>query len=551
MPKMNINSMNNLSMRGSRLVLCALLLAWSLVICPWTSAAPARPNIIFILADDLGYGDVGAYKKLPSKIPTPNIDRIAAEGVRFTDAHSPSSVCSPTRYALLTGRYAWRTRLQRGVIAQWGAPLLAPERLTVAELLREQGYATGMFGKWHLGFSWPTKDGQPPTTGANQLSNVDYTQPIGSGPTAHGFDHYFGVDVPNFPPYCFIENDRTVGTPTVPAPGRDQQFNRPGPMLPGWKLEDILPELTKRATQWIEKSAKSGKPFFAYVPFTSPHYPVVPSAEFRGKTKVGAFGDFVHQTDWCVGQILDALKRAGAAENTLVIFTSDNGPEVTGEVDPGAYDRVQRYQHHSMDGLRGAKRDLWEAGHRVPFVARWPARIKPGTVSDETICHVDFLRTVAAIVEAPLPDNAAEDSVNILPALLGQKSATPLREATVHHSSSGKFAIRKGDWVFIDAPTGDDNGARGEPAWFRQERGYTGHTHPGELYNLREDLLQRRNLYGERPEIVRELKELLARYQRNGRSTPGEAQTNDARIGGPAQPPSAPKSAQKKAGTKQ
>jgi len=508
----------------------------------------SKPNIIFMLADDLGYGDVGCYKKQPSKIPTPNIDRIAAGGVRFTDAHSPSSVCTPTRYALLTGRYAWRTRLQRGVIAQWGAPLLAPERLTVAELLREQGYTTGMFGKWHLGWSWTTKDGQPAVTGPNQLSNVDFAKPIGAGPTAHGFDYYFGVDVPNYPPYCFIENDRTVGLPTVPAPGRELQFNRPGPMLPGWKLEDILPEITRRAVNWIETSAKSGKPFFAYVPFTSPHYPVVPSAAFRGKTTVGDYGDFVHETDWCVGQILDALQRAGAADNTLVIFTSDNGPEITGEVDPGVYDRVQRYQHHSMDGLRGAKRDLWEAGHRVPFVARWPARIPAGSVSEETICHVDFMRTVGAILDVKLPEQAAVDSVNILPALLGQKSERPLREATVHHSASGKFAIRRGDWVFIDAPSGDDNGAKGEPAWLKQQRGYQPHSHPGELFNLREDLLERTNHFAARPELVRELKDLLARYQRDGRSTPGTSQTNDVPIGG-GQPAgkAAPKKASKKA----
>jgi arylsulfatase A-like enzyme len=509
------------------LALASLLLAATVAL----ATAPSRPNFVFILADDLGYGDVGAYKKQPSKIPTPHIDRIAAEGIRFTDAHSPSSVCSPTRYALLTGRYAWRTRLQRGVIGPWGAPLLAPERLTVAELLREHGYTTGIFGKWHLGLVWPTKDGQPPASGPDQLSNVDYSQPIGGGPTAHGFDYWFGVDVPNYPPYCFMENDRTVGTPTVPAPGREQQFNRPGPMIPGWKLDNILPEITRRAAQWVEQCAKAGKPFFAYVPLTSPHYPVVPSAAFRGKTRAGNYGDFVHETDWCVGQILDALQRAGVAHNTLVIFTSDNGPEITGEVNPGAYDRIQQYRHHSMDGLRGAKRDLWEGGHRVPFVARWPARIPPGTVSDETICHVDFMRTVAAILNIALPDHAAEDSFNILPALLGQKPPQPLREATVHHSGSGRFAIRKGDWVLIDASTGDDNGPRGEPAWFRQERGYTGHSHPGELYNLRDDLLQRNNLYGERPEIVRELKELLARLQRDGRSTPGPALTNDVPIG--------------------
>lgn len=490
----------------------------------------SRPNIILILADDLGYGDVGCYKKQPSKIPTPNVDRIAAEGIRFTDAHSPSSVCSPTRYGLLTGRYAWRTRLQNGVVAPWGPPLFAPDRLTVPELVKRQGYATAMIGKWHMGLDWPTKDGRPPSSGPDRLSNVDFTKPIGNGPTAHGFDYYFGVDVPNYPPYCFIENDRTLGIPTLPDTGRADGFNRPGPMLPGWRLVDILPELTQRAVKIVEDAAKRQQPFFLYFAMTSPHYPVVPAPEFQGKTPVGDFGDFVVQTDWCVGQVLDALARAGVADNTLVIFTSDNGPEITGEVDPGAYDRIQRYQHHSIDGLRGAKRDLWEGGHRVPFVARWPDRIKPGSLSNETICHVDVIRTVATVVGEHLPDTAAEDSHNILPALLGEPLARPIREATIHHAASGRFAIRKGDWVLINAPTGDDNGRRGEPDWLKQQRGYLPHDQPCELYNLRDDLIERSNLYAEQPEIVRELKTLLEKLVSNGRSTPGAARQNDVPI---------------------
>jgi arylsulfatase A-like enzyme len=240
--------------------------------------------------------------------------------------------------------------------------------------------------------------------------------------------------------------------------------------------------------------------------------------------------------------MLEALHRAGAAENTLVIFTSDNGPEITGEVDPGAYDRIQRYQHHSIDGLRGAKRDLWEGGHRVPFVARWPDRIKPGLVSDETICHVDFMATVAKLLDVKLLESAAVDSVSILPALLNEKREAPLREATVHHSGSGKFAIRKGDWVLIDAPSGDDNGPRGEPTWLKQQRGYEAHSLPGELFNVREDLIERHNQYSERPEVVQELKALLKKYQLDGRSTPGAPQPNDVTPGSsPSQGKSRPK----------
>src|SRR5262249_36456304 len=247
-------------------------------------------------------------------------------------------------------------------------------------------------------------DGRPPASGADRLSNVDFTRPIADGPTTRGFDSYFGVDLPNYPPYCFIDNDRTVGIPS--APNRPE-FNRPGPMLPGWQWVEIMPELTRRAVAFIEGAAKPAnrKPFFLYFPLTAPHYPVVPAPEFRGRSGAGDYGDFVAQVDWTVGQVLAALRRAGVAEETLVILTSDNGPEVTGEVNPGVYDRARRYGHYSMDGLRGAKRDTWEGGHRVPFLARWPGHIRAGTMSGETVCHVDLLTTVAALLGETLPEN--------------------------------------------------------------------------------------------------------------------------------------------------
>ncbi len=507
--------------------LCALLLLAPL---PALPATAARPNIVFILADDLGYGDVGCYNP-QSKIPTPHLDRLAAEGMRFTDSHAPTSVCTPTRYAILTGRYAWRSRLQRGVLGPWDQPLIAADRLTVASLLQQQGYATACVGKWHLGWTWPTRDGQPPRSGDDRLSNVDFTRPVADGPTTRGFDHYFGVDVPNYPPYCFINDNRTAGLPSAPDTGRADGFNRPGPMLPGWKLVNILPELTRHAVKWVEDSARSKLPFFLYFALTSPHYPVVPAPEFKGKSGAGDFGDFVVQTDWTVGQILDALRRTGVADETLVIFTSDNGPEITGEVNPGAYDRARQFQHYSMGALRGAKRDTWEGGHRVPFLARWPGRIQPGTSSDETICHADFMATVAALLGTKLPPNAAEDSFNLLPVLLGETHPKPIREATVHHSGSGRFALRRGDWVLINAPSGDDNGPRGEPQWLKDERGYPKNAPGGELFNVRDDTAERRNQFASHPEVVRDLKALLDRYQRDGRSTPGPAQKNDVLIG--------------------
>ena len=489
--------------------------------------AVEKPNIVLILADDLGYGDLGCYNR-DSKIPTPYLDELARGGMRFTDAHSPSSVCSPTRCALLTGRYSWRTRLQRNVLGPWDGPLIPPERLTVGKLLQQHGYSTACIGKWHLGLTYATTDGQPPTSRGNPMTNVDFTKPIADGPTTRGFDRYFGTPVPNYPPYCFVENDHTVGLPTERASGG--LFNIPGPMVPGWKLENILPELTRHATQWIDDTAKTQKPFFLYFALTSPHYPVVPAPAFIGKSKAGAYGDFVHQTDWSIGQVLEALKRNNVADNTLVIFTSDNGPEVTGEVNPGAYDRVQQFRHRSAGELRGAKRDVWEGGHRVPFITRWPGKTPTQSVSDETMCHVDLMATVAAILGAKLPDNTAEDSVNVLPVLLGERRSAPFREATVHHSAQGKFAIRKGDWVLIDAPGGDDNGARGEPKWMKDERGYTNHNQPGELFNVREDLPERHNRFADQPQLVGELKALLQKYKREGRSTPGKLQKNDGEV---------------------
>lgn len=504
---------------GTRLPVCCVALAFA-CLAPARAAEQTKPNIVYILADDLGYGDVGCYNPA-SKIPTPNIDRLAREGARFTDAHAPSAVCTPTRYALLTGRYAWRTRLQRNVLGPFSQPLIGEKQLTVPAMLRAQGYATACIGKWHLGWGWAK-----PGDGGNR----DFTKPIPEGPTTRGFDLYFGTDVPNYPPYCFLENDRTVGIPSADAPvGRDS-FNIAGPMLPGWKLVDVLPGLEKQAVEYVAKAAKSDKPFFLYLPLTSPHYPVVPAAEFKGKSKAGDFGDFVVQTDHVVGAVLDALKKTGVAEKTLVILTSDNGPEITGEVQPGAYDRLKDFGHASMGPLRGAKRDAWEGGHRVPFIARWPGKIKAGTECDETVCNVDLMATLAALLDVKLPADAGADSVNVLPALLGEKRKRPLREATVHHSGQGKFAIRKGNWVLIFAPTGDDNRKQGEPDWFRMDRGYRAHTEAGELFDLLTDPTQKDNLYAAKPETVKELSALMERYVTEGRSTAGPKQMNDVRV---------------------
>lgn len=487
-----------------------------------SGAKRQRPNIVYILADDMGYGDL-ACQNPESKIPTPNLDRLASEGIRFTDAHSPSAVCSPTRYGILTGRYCWRTRLKRGVMWHWDKPLIGAERLTVGKLLQDHGYDTACIGKWHLGMDWPTTDGKKPVgMGRGNVkdsgSNVDFAGAITNGPTSRGFDYYFGTAVPNFPPYCFIENEKTVGIPTEPKP--NDMFGGSGPMLKGWKLDEILGGLQEKAVEYIDaKGGKvknkafrqtAGKPFFLYMPLTAPHTPIAPAAEFIGKSKAGAYGDFVNQVDHVVGRVMDALARNGFADDTLVIFTSDNGsPGRDGTNMSGATSSVRRYEHNPSHIFRGIKADVWDGGHRVPFIARRPGRIKAGAVSDETICHVDLIATCAAILGYKLPADAGEDSYNILPALHGRKLDKPIREATVHHSGNGMFAIRQGRWKLILGKGSGGWSGRGEKD-----------DPPIQLYDMSSDVRERKNLCKEHPDVVERLTKLLKKYREQGRSRP-------------------------------
>ena len=502
--------------------LASLCLAIAVVFSDSAAAAePADPpNIVFILADDLGYGDVNCYNPA-GKIPTPHIDRLASGGMRFTDAHAPSAVCTPTRYAALTGRYAWRTRLKSGVLWQYDEPLIEPGRLTVPQLLRDHGYRTAAIGKWHLGLNWPFTSDEAAERcrkgggDAALCSDIDWTKPITGGPVERGFDYYFGVNAPNFAPYAFLENDRIVGPPPsvrVEKSVGGRLSEHAGPAQIGFDRRQIAPTLARKAAEWIGTAGKvPGKPFFLYLALTGPHSPIIPNDRFKGKSGIGDYGDFVMEMDWTVGEVMNALERAGLVRNTLVILTSDNGPENWN------YAEARERKHYAMGPLRGVKRDTWEGGHREPFIASWPARVPAGTTNAEVICHADLLATVAALVGATLPENAGEDSYNILPALLGAKSDRPIREATVHHGGNGRLAIRQGNWVLIDGKTGDANK---EPPWFRQERGYTPHPFPGELYNLTEDLAERHNRYGEQPETVARLKALLETYKSRGRSAP-------------------------------
>jgi arylsulfatase A len=466
----------------------------------------AKPNIVVLYADDMGYGDLGIQNP-HSKILTPHLDQLAREGTRFTDAHSSSGICTPSRYALLQGRYHWR-KFHR-IVNAFEAPVLDTSRPTLAAMLKDKGYRTACIGKWHLGWDWDAirKPGSEPKSIAPE--SFDWTKPIPGGPLSFGFDYYFGDDVPNFPPYAWFENDRILEAPTtmVAPPGQPSEGSwetRPGPSVKDWDFWGVMPKLTEKAVEWIG-SQKQNEPFFLYFPFTSPHAPVVPSREFVGKSGANGYGDFVVQTDAAVGRVLDALRKHGFAENTLVIFSADNGPEHY------AYSRIQKHDHRSMGPLRGLKRDIWEGGHRVPFVARWPGKIPANSVSDELLSQIDIYATCAAIVESPLPKGVAEDSYNQLDLLVGK--APSARDTLVHNTHPNSFALRHGKWVLLRAKTGAGSNV---PEWFNKAGGYTPNDQPGELYNLETDIAQKSNLYAQFPDKVRDLSQLLDKVRSGG-----------------------------------
>ncbi len=474
-----------------------------------SSQIKQAPIIVYILADDFGYGDLHSMNPERGKISTPHLDRLATQGMRFTDAHSGSSVCTPTRYGLLTGRYAWRTHLQRGVLdGTDDPPLIDSGRLTVASFLKQRGYATAAIGKWHLGFD----SERPPVVREPENENDKKTKtgktgeaglPVGSkimdGPVARGFDTFWGCSNARTMS-GLIENDRVI--------------ERIQPIT-------MLPRLGQRAVKYIgehAKDAKAGKPFFLYLPLTSPHTPILPTPEWKGKSGLGDYGDFVMQTDAVVGDVLAAIDNAGIADNTLVFFTADNGCSPAAKTD-----ELEKQGHFASAQFRGYKADVWEGGHRVPFLVRWPNRIMPGSQSAQTICHVDFLATCADILGVKLPDTAGEDSVSILPALLGTDKTT-IREAVVHHSIDGKFAIRQGHWKLAFC---SGSGGWGSPKDLdASQRGLP----DVQLYDLSTDLSESINVQAENPEVVLRLTRLLEHYVSYGRSTPGIQLANDVAI---------------------
>lgn len=496
------------------------------------AAAAATPNIIVILADDLGYGDLRCYQPA-SKIPTPHLDRLAADGVRFTDAHTPSAVCTPTRYGLLTGRYSWRTTLKRGVLDGFDPSLIEPGRVTLAALLKQQGYVTACVGKWHLGMTWTRKDGTPMISRQEAKvgihrggEEIDYTRETRGGPLEQGFDSWFGISASlDMSPYAFIEGRRVTELPTDVQPGfRENALSTStGAKAPGFKLEDVLPEFTRRAVGFVESRAGKPEPFFLYFPLPSPHLPVVPTAEWQGRTGAGIYADFTAQTDATVGAVLSALERTRQAENTLVLFSSDNGG-LWHRWEPRERDDVAGYKptprgtynldhgHRSNAGLRGTKADIWEGGHRVPLIVRWPARVKPA-VSDALVELNDLYATVAEIIGRKLSDDMAEDSFSFLPVLTGAPTAGPRRTFAVHHAISGLFALREGPWKYIPA--------RGSGGFSFPK---TVQAKPGEptsqLYRLDTDLAETQNLAAEEPAVAQRLAARLEQIKSSQRTRP-------------------------------
>ena len=489
----------------------------------------STPNILFVLCDDLGYGDVRCLNP-NGKIATPNMDRLAREGMIFTDAHTSSSVCTPTRYGLMTGRYNWRSRLQTHVLGGLSPRLIEQDRMTLASLLKARGYHTACVGKWHLGMDWARIEGKQITElgiePVSQNRNVDYSQPIKNGPNSVGFDEYFGISGSlDMVPYTYIENDRVVALPSDDREfammfGRKGRNTRLGPAAPGFDATNVLPDFTKRAISVIERQAadaKQGKPFFLYLPFASPHTPVLPTAEWLGKSGLNPYADFVMQQDACLGQLLETLDRTGLTENTLVVFTSDNGcsPEAK-------FDELLAKGHNPSHVFRGHKADIYEGGHRVPFLVRWPGRVKPGTTTDHLTCLTDFMATTADIVGSKLPENAAEDSISFLPTLLGQTDK-PSRGTLVSHSINGSFAIRDGMWKLCLCP--------GSGGWSTPRPGQKGaDLPPVQLFNLRDDIGEKTNLHDQHPEVVERLTALLNKQVTDGRSTPGAPQKNAVEV---------------------
>jgi len=492
----------------------------------------SQPNIVYILTDDLGYGDVGGLNP-HNKINTPQIDRLAVDGLTFTEAHASSAVCTPSRYSILTGRYNWRSTLKKGVLGGFSRPLIEQDRLTVADLLRNQGYQTACIGKWHLGLEWVRLPGAKVSLNAdsdtdeasnNSLRNagagVDFTKPISDGPTTHGFDYFFGISASlDMPPYTYIENDRVTAQPTIlkgSLTGADGKHTRIGPQAPGFNAVDVLPTFTRHAIDYIDQHAGNGKPFFLYLALPTPHTPIAPSVEWLGKSGLNYYADYVMETDDSIGKVLAALDRDGLATNTLVVFASDNGCSPAAD-----FPYLLSHGHDPSAGRRGYKADIYDGGHRIPLIVRWPGHVTPDTQNGDFVCLGDFMATCADIFGVKLPDNAAEDSISMLPLLLGQADPAP-RDTLVESSINGSFGIRQGRWKLAFCP---DSGGWSYP---RPGKDNTDGWPRFQLFDCVADPAEKTNVMDLHPEIVNRLGHLMRDYIIKGRSTPGALEKNDS-----------------------
>lgn len=480
-------------------------------------SAASKPNIIVILADDMGVGDVSHNG---GKAPTPHIDQLASEGMRFTDAHTSSSVCTPTRYAILTGRYNWRSPLKNGVLGGNSPTLIRNGETILPKFLGTGGYHSSVIGKWHLGLDWEKLD-KPASAAEGETKgtgwSIDFTKKAKHGPVELGFSEDFLYPASlDMAPYVYLRNDKTIDLPTISNTFWGK--NRMGPAVKGMEPQQVLGDLAREARAFIGRQAKTDEPFFLYLPLTSPHTPITPSKEWLGKSGIGTYGDFIMETDWVVGQVLAELKAQNIADNTVVIFTTDNG------CSPSAgFPALAKHHHHPSGEFRGHKADIFEGGHRVPFIVRWPGHVKPATTSDRTICQTDIYATCAEITGQALADANAPDSISILPTLAGKEQDA--RPATIHHSINGSFAIRKGPWKLCLCPgSGGWSNPTPAQAWKNKKLPRV------QLYNLTEDPAETTNLQDKHPDMVNELVAELANLVHNGRSTAGPKQKNDGKV---------------------
>jgi arylsulfatase A len=474
-----------------------------------------RPNVVYILADDMGYGDVSCLNP-GCAFQTPHVDALAASGMAFTDAHAASAVCTPSRYAILTGRYPWRSELKEGVLNGYSAPLIEQGRPTVASMLRQQGYQTAVVGKWHLGMGMPFADAvdAPCEHAWDSNPNVDYTQPVSPSPNDYGFDQSFCIAASlDMPPYVYIENGRFTQTPDRMTKNTGKGFWREGPTAPDFRHEDVLPTFTQNALDLIDSFGQ--EPFFLYFPLPAPHTPILPSARFQGASGTNAYGDFVLMCDDVVGQIRAKLADNGLLDNTIVIFASDNGCSPMAD-----FEELMAAGHNPNYIFRGHKADIYEGGHRIPLLVSWPNMIQPGTVCHKLVSLSDLYATLADILGASVPMNAAEDSVSNLP-LWRCPDADAVRSSAIQESIDGSLTIRQGHWKLAMCPgsggwsypcPGVDN-TEGLPSF--------------QLFNMEKDIGERTNMVQAEPDIAAALRAELTQQILRGRSTPGRDQPNN------------------------